>query len=875
MNPADKRLAVRVEDHPVAYGGFEGVIPSGYGKGTVMLWDRGSWAPQEDPREGLEKGSLKIVLMGERLKGGFALVRMKSRPGETSSRENWLLIKERDDWAEDTKEATEKWTMSVKSGRSLDRIEREGEPYRRGKTYVAEGKTTPAKRKVNVKEKVKSGSVSGSKSRSATKARPASRAKAPAKTKSRPRPRAKPARTLAERARPPRVIGRIVKPALPRRAPKFIAPQLATLMEAPPQGANWLHEIKFDGYRIIAVIHRGRVRLFTRNQKDWTQRYRRIATQIEALGLQDAVLDGELVALDENGDAAFSRMQAAGEDETIPLVYYLFDLLNIEGEDLTHLPLIARKRRLEAVLKHAPRHKSDDLKYSAHIAGDGDKVIASACSLKMEGVISKQADAPYRSGRVGSWIKSKCIGNDEFVIGGYRKSDKPGRAFSSLLLGEHERGKLIYRGRVGTGFDDADMADLAAKFARRLRKTSPFASVPAEARGAVWVKPDLVAQIAYLEQTPDGHLRHPSYLGLRADKPADEVVRRKQKAAAEMKVTQPAAKPTKKPAPKTAKPNAKASTRATRSPRKKAAPSRSTDDGDGHVEGVRISHPERVLWPEVKVTKLQLAEYYARAATRILPFLKDRPLSLVRCPDGRTGECFFQKHHNPSTPTELETVDIAEKDGGHAAYLVVRSKAGLIAAAQVSGMELHVWGARTDSLEKPERIVFDLDPDTGLSFADVRDAALEVRDVLKSAGLASYPMLTGGKGVHVIVPLARRNTWPEVKAFARGFAEAMAKASPERYLAQASKAKRAGKIFIDWLRNERGATAVAPYTLRAREGATVATPVSWAELKKSDSAARFTLANIGPRLAAKSDPWPGYFEARQTLSQKLRDTFAD
>jgi bifunctional non-homologous end joining protein LigD len=309
--------------------------------------------------------------------------------------------------------------------------------------------------------------------------------------------------------------------------------------------------------------------------------------------------------------------------------------------------------------------------------------------------------------------------------------------------------------------------------------------------------------------------------------------------------------------------------------RKAAALPRTANGGDAEVEGVRISHPDRVLWPEAGVTKLKLAEYYARAANHILPFLKDRPLSLVRCPDGREGECFFQKHHNPSTPSELETIDIAEKDGGHAAYLVVRSARGLIAAAQVSGMELHVWGARTDSIEKPERVVFDLDPDEGLAFADVREAALNVREVLKSAGLDSYPMLTGGKGVHVIAPIARRNPWPEVKAFARGFAEALARASPERYIAQASKAKRTGRIFIDWLRNERGATAVAPYTLRAREGATVATPVSWAELKTAKSAARFTLATIGPRLAArKADPWPGYFQTRQFLSAAVRRAFA-
>ncbi|MBI1359280.1 MAG: DNA ligase D [Alphaproteobacteria bacterium] len=837
LNPADKRLAVRVEDHPVAYGGFEGVIRSGYGAGTVMLWDRGSWAPQEDPHEGLKKGSLKIVLNGERLKGGFALVRMKPRPGEKASRENWLLIKEHDDWANDKIVATDKWTKSVKTARGLDGISREGDAYKRGKTYRVAGKTTPQPSARKTRKAAKSAKASTKAAHTATGA-PNRRKKAGAKKGKRPR-------AQAERIRPQRTV----KSSMTRRTPRFIPPQLATLVKSPPSGTGWLHEVKFDGYRIIAVICGGRARLFTRNQKDWTERYRRVATWLEALGLKDGVLDGELVATDETGKADFSLMQAAGQDADIPLTYYLFDLLNLDGEDLSDRPLIERKAQLALLLQNAP----DGLKYSEHIVGDGDKVIASACGLKMEGIVSKEAAAPYRSGRVGSWLKSKCIGNDEFVIGGFSKSDKAGRPFASLLLGEHEGGKLVYRGRVGTGFDQADMERLAAKFRQRKRKTSPFDAVPREARDAVWLKPDLVAQVAYFERTPDGLLRHPSFLGLREDKPASDVGEGKQERAAVMK-----------------SPSARSSTSAS-SGKSSTVHAR----GDAEVHGVRISSPGKVLWPEAGVTKLMLAEYYAQAADHMLPFLKDRPLSLVRCPDGRTGECFFQKHHNPSTPSELETVEIEEKDGGRAAYLVVRSAKGLIAAAQVSGMELHVWGARTDQLEKPERIVFDLDPDEGLTFSDVRAAAVEVRDVLASANLESYPLLTGGKGIHVVVPIIRRTEWPEVKAFARGFAEAMAKASPDRYVARAAKAKRTGRIFIDWLRNERGATAVAPYSLRAREGASVATPVSWDELETVETAAAFTFANIGSRLVdRKNDPWAGYHNSRQSLTAGIRRAFS-
>jgi bifunctional non-homologous end joining protein LigD len=788
LNPADKRLAVHVEDHPVAYGGFEGVIPSGYGAGTVMLWDRGEWAPQGDPHAMLKKGNFKFVLMGERLKGGFALIRMKPRPGEKSKHENWLLIKERDPWADDSFVATEEWETSIKTGRDLARIAAKGEAYKRGKTY----KATAMKQ---------------------TK-REAARTSAAKK----PRPKA---RSAARRA-------------APRHAtPKFVAPQLATLDTAPPEGDGWLHEVKFDGYRIITVIKGGKVQLWTRNQKNWTHKYQRIADDLAKLKLTDAVLDGELVALNATGKESFSMMSAAAEDESVPLVYYLFDLLNLEGEDLTDLPLIERKARLEKLLKKAPK----GIRYSSHIDGDGGKVIASACRLDMEGVISKRADAPYTSGRGLGWIKSKCIGSDEFVIGGYRLSDKSGRAFRSLLLGEFKGGKLVYCGRVGTGFNDELFQTLTPRLEKLTRKTSPFADEPPEARrNAVWVQPRIVAQIAYLETTPDGHLRHPSFLGLREDKPAKEV-----------KVA------------KSAPARVRAAAKTTR-----AKPAKS---GESNDLGVRLTSPDKVLWPEAGITKHDLAEYYAKHAKLILPHLKDRPLSLVRCPEGREGECFFQKHTNPSTPDVIETVPIREKDGSTAQYLVVRTKEALIATAQIGAMELHVWGSRADKIENPERLVFDLDPDEGLDFADVRSAAAEVRDVLDSLGLKSFALLTGGKGVHVIAPIARRNDWTEVKAFCHGLAGKLAAASPRRYVATMAKKKRTGRIFIDYLRNERGSTAIVPYSLRRRPNAPVATPVTWQELKTIKSADAFTLATIDKRLKAKPDPWKGYFALKQSLSQ--------
>lgn len=755
LDPGDKRLAVETEDHPLDYGDFEGIIPKGYGAGTVMLWDRGSWQPKGDPDAGLKKGVLKFTLEGERLRGGYALVRMKKKGRE--KRDNWLLVKERDDHADPGTDPTEKWRVSVGTGRSLDAIA----------NGAARKKKTPA---------------AGKKPRSAQR--------------------------LA-----------------------FVKPQLATLRDEPPTGKNWLHEIKFDGYRIQALVSGGAVRLITRNGKDWTGRYRVVADALAELDVDDAIIDGEMVAVDENGRSRFGRLQNAGGDEAVELRYYAFDLLRLNGKDLKREPLMRRKDRLQPLVD---KPKGPVL-FSGHIVGEGERVVRKACAMGMEGIVSKKADAPYLSGRGTAWIKSKCIGNDEFVIIGYRRSDKSGRPFASLLLGAYEDGKLVYRGRVGTGFNERLFKDLARRMTPLVRETSPLAETPGDARrGAVWLTPSLVAQIAYTEMTSDGLLRHPSFLGLREDKPAEEV-----------------AMPT---------------------PEKRTG----TDEDAATVGKVRITHPDRVMYPGQGATKRAIAEYYRDHADRILPFVKDRPLSLLRCPSGRNKACFFQKHHNASVPEHVDQVAITEKGGKKSPYLVIREAAGLIAASQIGALELHLWGARTDAIEKPERLVFDLDPDPSVGFADVRDAAMELRDVLEAADLVSYPLLTGGKGIHVVVPITRRREWPEIKAFARGLARKLAAAAPKRYVAEASKAKRKGRIFIDWLRNERGATAIAPYSLRARSGAPVATPVSWKELPEYDSAAAYTLETIGSRLAAmKADPWPGYFDTRQAITDARLDFVAD
>lgn len=604
--------------------------------------------------------------------------------------------------------------------------------------------------------------------------------------------------------------------------PEFIAPQLATLVSTPPEGSDWLHEIKYDGYRAIATLGAGRCRMYTRSGKDWTQKFAPIADALRELKVSSAVLDGEIVAQDAHGHSSFQLLQSSLKDGRAPLTYYVFDILELDGRNLREVPLTRRKEILRGVLKGAPAA----IQYSEDVEGHGDRVLAQACRLGLEGIVSKQADKPYLSRRTHSWLKCKCTGNEEFVIGGFRKSDKKGRPFASLLVGEFVGGKLHYRGRVGTGFDAATLDDLGGRFARLARKTSPFVDVPrAIARDVGWVEPRLVAQIAFTERTNDGILRHPAYLGLRGDKPAREV-----QAQAVVDMAKGA-------------------------------------DSD-EVAGVRLTNPERVLFSGAELTKLDLARYYLAVSSRMLPYAGDRPISLVRCPNGDTGEHFFQKHHKKGTPAALKSVPIVENDGDKADYLMVDDAAGLVSVAQIAGLEIHPWGARVGNLEHPERLIFDLDPDMSLGFGDVRDAARDVRRLLQTAGLESFALVTGGKGIHIIAPLSAKQDWDTIKSFARGVAEKLAEAEPERFVAVMSKAKRRGRIFIDWLRNERGATAVAPYSPRAKPEASVATPVSWAELSRIEAANVFTIPSVLQRIKRKTDPWADYAKTQQKISRE-------
>ncbi|MTD95592.1 DNA ligase D [Hyphomicrobium sp. xq] len=607
--------------------------------------------------------------------------------------------------------------------------------------------------------------------------------------------------------------------------PAFVAPQLASLVAEPPAGKDWLHEIKYDGYRAIAAIGGGRGRIYTRSGQDWTDKFAGIAAELTKLKIGSALLDGEIVVLDEHGRSSFQRLQNALKEGRTPLIYYVFDILEFDGHDLRQEPLSQRKKVLRKVLKGAP----EAIRYSEEIAGQGDKVLAQACRLGLEGIVSKQADKPYVSRRSHSWLKSKCLGNEEFVIGGYRVSDKKGRPFASLLLGEFVGDELHYRGRVGTGFDTATLDDLGARFAKLRRKTSPFVDAPREiSRDAHWIEPRLVAQIAFTERTTDGILRHPAYLGLRGDKPAREV-------QAQEVITM-------------------------------------SENDD--VGGVKLSNPERVLFSEAALTKLDLAQYLLAASERMLPYVRRRPLSLVRCPEGVAKQCFFQKHIKKGMPEALKSVDVKEGDGEIAQYLMIDDTAGLVSVAQIGGVEIHLWGSTAKKLERPDRLIFDLDPDPTVDFAAVRDAARDVRDLLQTAGLTSFPLVTGGKGIHVVVPLDASQDWDTVKSFARGVATKLADTEPERFVATMAKVKRKGRIFIDWLRNERGATAVAPYSPRAKAEASVATPVGWSELSRIEGANVFTIPIVLQRLKRKTDPWSDYSSVRQCISRDALRFFA-
>jgi bifunctional non-homologous end joining protein LigD len=608
---------------------------------------------------------------------------------------------------------------------------------------------------------------------------------------------------------------RAAAPAM--KPPPFRAVQLATLVDTVPTGSRWLHEMKYDGYRLLVAVGGGQARAYTRSGLDWSEKFDAIVQAAAKLDVGSALLDGEAVVLDADGRSSFQALQGALKGAPATIDYYAFDLLELSGEDLTGLPLTERKAKLREILPDGdPR-----IRYSEHIVGNGEKLLHTFCNAGLEGVISKLANARYVGSRAGSWVKTKCIKRQEFVIVGWTPSDKS-RSFRSLILGVHDKGELRYAGKVGTGFNTDELFRLI-EIMRPLEQVTATVKAPrAEVRGAHWLKPRLVAEIAYTEMTNEGTLRHPSYLGLREDKKPEAVVLETEAPIAEI-----------------------------------AAPATSS---------VKISNRERVIDPDTGITKGQLADHYAAVAAVMLPWVGSRPISLVRCPQGRAKKCFFQKHDAGSFGDAVKHVGITEKDGHEEPYLYVDTADGLLTCVQMGTIEFHGWGARIEDVEKADRLVFDLDPDEGLDFEAVRKAAFHFREILQQIGLETFPMVTGGKGIHVIAPLVPKAEWPEVKDFAHRLAQAVAQSDPDNFTAALPKAQRKGRIFVDYLRNQRGATAVMPYSVRARSGAPVAAPITWKEMETIDTPAHWHVgdaAELAKRAGSKA--LAGWGRADQVL----------
>lgn len=759
-DPADKRLAVRTEDHPIEYNKFEGVIPDKqYGAGPVMIWDQGEWIPDGDPHKDLKKGRLTFEMKGKRMRGRWHLVRMHGRPGE--KRENWLLIKGDDDHVlagEDNEQFLEIENTSVISSRTLEEI------------------------------------------RDKAPSKPASR-----KHKSSPQMSKK--------------IGMLQK--------KYGQVELATLVEYPPTGPDWWHEIKYDGYRILAFINDGQVLIQTRGGQDWTHKFPELVSELGRLKLKDAVLDGEAGVLNENGQTSFSMLQAAlSEGRSAGIEAWFFDLPYFNGQDFSGKPLSERKAALEKILRPGyPR-----LHYSEHFESSKD-LLEKACKIGAEGLVSKHKASAYKGRRTRDWVKSKCGLEQEFIICGFMPAKQNSKAVGALLLGYYKGGKLVSAGKVGTGFSQITARNIYARLIPLETGKSPFKEkMPKGRRAYIWVKPQVLCEISFWEWTPEGHIRHASFKGLREDKAPEEVHEEK----AEL-------------------------------PPQEKTKARQKTGKNLVIEGITITHPDREVYPGTGITKGDIARYYADAMPYFLPFAQGRLLSLLRCTETIKGECFFQRAPMKGGKGNVMGLTDDHKGSKHT-YLYVDNPAGIIELVQMGAIEFHAWQSRVADLEKPDQIIFDLDPDEKIPFEAVKLAAMDVRNRLEAYGLKSVPRISGGKGIHIVAPIKPQSEWAEVKAFTQKFALQMQRDAPEAYIANMSKAKRNGKIFIDYLRNDYSATAIVPFSLRARAGAPVAVPVTWKELDKLDSAAAFTLENVKKRMSAKTGAMnEEFFSLKQSL----------
>lgn len=743
----DKRLAIQVENHPLEYRNFEGTIPEGeYGGGVVMLWDEGLWEPSGNVAKGLQNGALKFVLNGRRLKGKWALVRLKVKEGET--KENWLLLKEKDEYVK-TSEEISGFTTSIRTGRTM--------------TEIAEGADEK-----NTKNPFSSVDV-----------------------------------------------------------------QLAKLVNKIPERGDWVYELKYDGYRIVAYIEGNCAKLITRNGNDYTGRFQSVASSlIDWASGRAMVLDGEMTVTDASGKTDFQALQNyMRNSKSQSLTYIIFDLLALDSEDFRGQTLVQRKNTLEALMKDAPKN----LWYSRHIRGNGKESFTVACKLGMEGVVGKKADSFYSGTRNGDWIKLKCDKRQEFVIGGYTRSDKKTSGVSSLLLGVYEGDDFIYTGRSGTGLSESDTKELERKFANIVRSTSPFklAPKPRPNEKITWLEPEMVAEIKFAEWTKDHLLRQASYKGLRTDK-----------------------------SPKAVKMERTDDKSPDRAPEDKEEKPVETAQNELMIAGVKITHPDKILFDDPQITKEAVIRYYERVSGRMFPYVSRRVLSIVRCPKGISQTCFFKKHPGQESKG-IVTIPVANSEGDTEDYFYIADLAGLISEAQMGTLEFHTWGSRVDALEKPDVMVFDLDPDEGMELNRVRQGVRDLKGILSELSLVSYLKTSGGKGYHVVVPFKPAASWDAFHDFAKRVAEVMEQKWPDRYTSNIRKAKRADKIFIDWIRNGRGATSIAPYSIRARVGAKVSMPITWDELD--------TVAPNGVDMSdallriEKNDPWEGFFTVNQYL----------
>ena len=778
LDPKSRRLAVHVEDHPLDYATFEGTIPAGhYGAGDVIVWDRGIWIPQGDPEEGYRKGKLKFALEGEKLSGTWNLVRTRMEGGK----EQWFLIKSNDESArpESEYDIVREQPDSVLSDRTLI-------PRKRGKAKLEVDakpvKTPPARR---ARKKADQVTLSGAKSAA---------------------------------------------------LPESIKPQLATLVESVPDG-DWRYEVKFDGYRIMARIDSGKVQLFTRNGHDWTAKMPQQAEALAALGLESAWLDGEVVVPNEDGTPDFQALQNAFEvGRSGTIVYYLFDLPYLNGMDLREVPLEERRAALSQVLEH---NDNDLLRFSADFTEQPESVLESACQMKLEGLIGKRAGSTYVSKRSSSWVKIKCKNRQEFIIVGYTDPKGARSGFGALLLGLHdEAGALHYAGKVGTGFNQVTLKSLHAKLKALEVDKSPLAKAPpaADVRGAHWLKPELMCEVAFAEMTRQGVIRHSVFHGLRSDKPAQAITHERP---------------------------AKAATTGSG----KAAASSANSAGK-----IKISNPERIIDKTIGATKMELARFYAEVAPWALPHLRHRPLALVRAPEGIDGELFFQKHTEKLSIPHITQLDTALFPD-HAALMTIDTPEALVSAAQMGTIELHTWNAVAPVLDHPDRFVLDLDPDPALPWKRMVEATQLTQTLLDEIGLQSFLKTSGGKGLHILVPLEPVHDWAEVKAFSQAIAQYMAKLMPQHFSAVSGPKNRVGRIFIDYLRNSQGASTVAAYSVRAREGLGVSVPIHRDELADLKGANLWTIRNLMPRLEEQGDddPWAGIDATGQRITADMRE----